>query len=556
MARVKKMHRELEDTLYFTEKIVTHALLAGLIKYPHAALREALEDMLFCEFHDILPGSGIPEVEIYALQRMGHGLEILGRLRAKAFFALLAGQKPAYREEFPILVYNAEPYELEEILTVELQGAEPNFNPEVFLLPFLLDESGNAVDYQLEKESANIANDHRKRLVFKARLKASSMNRFACHLREVSILDKPTGPVQEELHFINDSCEISISQETGLIGQYRVEGFDYLKPDAGELLVMKDDADPWGMNVDSFRDPAGRFRLMSPAETAGFAGTGGPIEPVRIIETGPVRTVVEGLFKYNGSAAVVRYMIPKQGAEVELEVRVIWNEKDKMLKLDFPTRLSPTECLGQVAFGVQKYGREGEEQVAQKWVGLFSPETDCGFTVVNRATYGFDHSDGDLRLSLLRSPAYAGHPVDLATPIVRQDRFTPRMDQGEHIFRFRIHGGPMAARLRLVDLESRLLNTGSMSLCCFPVRRGKKPGSAIAISDPSVNLVAMKKAERGNELIIRLFNTTGQVTDPIVSFPERDLSIQLNFTGYEVKTLIVNLSARQIRVADLLEKSW
>jgi len=129
MARVKRMHRELEETYYFTEKILTHAVVAGLMKYPRTELREALEDLLFCEFHDILPGSGIPEVETYALQRMSHGLEILSRLKARAFFKLLAGQPSARKDEFPILVYNPEPYDIEETLIVELQGPEPNWKP-------------------------------------------------------------------------------------------------------------------------------------------------------------------------------------------------------------------------------------------------------------------------------------------------------------------------------------------------------------------------------------------------------------------------------------------
>jgi len=554
MARLKKMHRELEETFYLTEKMLTHAVLARLMKYPRKEMNEALEDLLFCEFHDILPGSGIPEVETYALQRMSHGLEILSRLKAKAFFKLLAGQPAARKDEFPILVYNPEPYDTEETLIVELQGAEPNFNPEVFLLPELFDEAGNPVEYQLEKESANIANDHRKRLVFRAKLKPSSMNRFSCYLREVSLLNKPVGPAQDELHFVNDICDILINSETGLIDQYKVNGFNYLKPDSAELLVMKDYADPWGMKVDSFRDLDGRFRLMSPGETSGFAGTQGPIEPVRIIENGPIRTVVEGLFRFNGSSAVVRYFIPKQGFEVEIEVRIFWNEKDKMLKLAFPGTLTDAECLGQVAYGVQKFDHQGEELVAQQWVGLFSNDLDRAFSIVNRTTYGFDHSEGELRLSLLRSPAYAGHPVDDCTPIVRQDRFTPRMDQGEHLFRFRINAGPVANRLESLNSESWLLNGGSMALCCYPSKRGKVPSSSVILSNKAIRLDAFKLSQIGEELIIRLFETTGASAQTDLILPNPDLNIHLDFHAFEIKTIRINSVTGEFQLVDLLEQ--
>jgi alpha-mannosidase len=553
MARVKKMHRELEESYFFTEKILTHAVMSGRMKYPRKELREALEDLLFCEFHDILPGSGVPEVETYALQRMSHGLEILSRLKAKAFFILVAGQPVATRDEFPIMVYNPEPYDVEETLTVELQGPEPNFNSDTFLLPELFDQSGNPIIYQLEKESANIANDHRKRLVFIANLKASSMNRFSCYLREVSILDKPMNPAQDDLLFINETSEIRISTESGLIDLYRVNGVNYLKSDSAELLVMKDYADPWGMKVDAFRDLAGRFRLMSPSETAGFAGTQGPVEPVRIIENGPVRIVVEGLFRYNGSSAVVRYVVPKHGAGVEIEIRVFWNEKDKMLKLAFPGMLKDAECLGQVAYGVQKFDRQGEELIAHQWLGLFSADLDRAFTIINKTTYGFDHSDGELRLSLLRSPAYAGHPVDDHTPIVRQDRFTPRMDQGEHLFRFRIQAGPVSERLESVDLESRLLNCGSMSLCCYPPKSGNDAGNAIVVTNKAIRLAVLKWAEDDNRIIIRLFDTSGKSNQVAVMIPSLDLTIPLLFTGSEIKTLSVNPITREISEIDLLE---
>ena len=92
MALLKQRHRALENSYFLTEKMVTHAALQELMDYPKKDLDEALEDLLFCEFHDILPGSCIPQVETHALQRMSHGLEILSRLKTKAFFSLLSGQ--------------------------------------------------------------------------------------------------------------------------------------------------------------------------------------------------------------------------------------------------------------------------------------------------------------------------------------------------------------------------------------------------------------------------------------------------------------------------------
>ena len=43
----------------------------------------------------ILPGSAIADVERQALQRVHHGLDIVDRLRTRAFFALASGQPVA-----------------------------------------------------------------------------------------------------------------------------------------------------------------------------------------------------------------------------------------------------------------------------------------------------------------------------------------------------------------------------------------------------------------------------------------------------------------------------
>ena len=62
----------------------------------------------------------------------------------------------------------------------------------------------------------------------------------------------------------------------------------------------------------------------------------GLLDSVRIIEDGSVRTVVEAVFSYGFSFICQRYKLPKKGTEIEVEVRVLWNEKSKMLKLSIP----------------------------------------------------------------------------------------------------------------------------------------------------------------------------------------------------------------------------
>ena len=185
MSRVKQAHRRLENLYFLTEKMVTQAFLLGLMPYPREDLKAALEDLLFCQFHDILPGSSIEEVEEDVLRKMGHGQEILSRLKSMAFFRLLQGQSGAVEGEFPLLVYNPHPFPVTETIVCEFQPQEPNPDPANFWLPELEDEEGSHVPYQLEKESSNIEVDQRKRVVFRVRLEPSRMTRFSCRLKTV-----------------------------------------------------------------------------------------------------------------------------------------------------------------------------------------------------------------------------------------------------------------------------------------------------------------------------------------------------------------------------------
>ncbi|MGB6339047.1 MAG: glycoside hydrolase family 38 C-terminal domain-containing protein, partial [Candidatus Aminicenantaceae bacterium] len=390
MARIKQKHRELENTYYKTEKMITSAFCQGMMDYPSDLLREALEDLLFCEFHDILPGSCISEAEASSLQRMDHGLEILARLKAKAFFLHLSGQPLADEGDFPIFVFNPHPFPVEETIIFEFQPLEPNENKALFWLPQIFDENHSTIPFQLEKESCNISVDQRKRVVFRATLNPSQMNRFSCRLKEVVPEQKSYSPAGREIEVKSENSQVIVDTESGWIKAYRVSGTDYLSPGAFRVLVVEDYPDPWGMLVDSFRKVAGSFSLMTKEESACFAGISlQELDPVRVIEDGPVRTVVEALFKYRSSSFCVHYKIPKQDHALEIEVRVYWNEKDRMLKLSIPTAFLDGGCRGQVSYGVEDFKGRAVELVAQKWIGVHSASNQHALTVINDGTHGF-----------------------------------------------------------------------------------------------------------------------------------------------------------------------
>ena len=483
---------------------------------------------------------------------IGHGLEILSRVKARAFFALAAGEPPAQEGEIPILVHNPHPVPVRGLIECEFEDHEPNFAGG-YLLPRIF-RKNKLLPSQPERELSHLSVEWRKKVVFEAELEPGRMNRFACRLERVE--GKPAVELKETdgiFRFKTKDLEVQIGAATGLIDLYRARGVEVLKAGAARPLVIRDNADPWGMNVRGFRDVAGAFELMDRESGTWLSGvSAGVLPPVRVIEDGPVRTIVESLFAYEHSQLVMRFKLPKRGTEVEIEIRAFWNEKDRMLKLAFPVPFPGAKFLGQVACGVGDLPANGDEAVSQKWLAVVGEAESAALTVINDGTYGSDFSDGELRLSLLRSPAHAADPGGPNIPPA-QDRFVPRIDQGERVFRFWINGGAPAERLAAIDREALAKNEAPMALPYFPPGTGKKARPFIVLSDDAVQVMALKRAERTKDLIIRLFEPTGVSRTTVLALPALRAKTEVPLGAFEIKTLRYVKKTKAFESVDLLE---
>ncbi len=553
MARIKQKHRLLENDLFLAEKMAAAASSQNLMPYPREELREAQLDLAFSQFHDILPGSAIQPAEESSVRRMDHGLEIVSRIKARAIFAMANGEMPGPEDEIPIFAYNPHPFRVKGIFACELQPYEINRSGR-YLFPQVY-SGKKPLPSQPEKEASNLNIEWRKKVVFAAELEPARMNRFACRLE--NRLPKRSPRIAEEggkIVFRTRELEVVINTRTGLIDAYRIRGRDFLAANAFSPLVMADNADPWGMTVKRFRDTAGRFELAGGevgSEASGISLQ--PVPSVRIIESGGVRTIVESVLAYGRSFIFQRYALPRRGTEMEVELRVHWIEKDKMLKLAVPTPFPRARYVGQTAYGVAELPGDGNEAVAQKWVAVVSENDDAALTVINDSTYGSDFLEGEIRLSLLRSAAYSADPVP-SGPMVAQDRYIPRIDQGERMFRFWINGGKPSSRLAVIDREALVKNEKPALLAFFPAGRGKRPQPFVLLSDQSVQVAAIKKAEDGSDLIIRLFEPTGRSRTTTLSLPWAAAKKTIRLQAFEIKTLAFRRKTRRFRELDLLER--
>ncbi len=552
--RIKQKHRALENELYMLEKMASAAASQGLVEYPKDEIDSAMRDLATCEFHDILPGSSIQAVEDMSIRVLDHALENVSRARARVFYALAAGEQPAKEGEIPVLAYNPHPFPVKTTLECEFQLADANWADEFTNVHVF--QNGVEVPSQVEEEASNLSLDWRKHVVFEAELAPSQMNRFDCTLEKMPAKPKPAlQPEGDAITFRNGEIEVVINTKTGLVDSYKVNGVGQVAPGAFEPMVIQDNEDPWGMTVHSFGNVIGRFELMSPERGARFSGVKRDVIPsVRVIEDGAARVVVEAVFEYGDSQVCQRYMLPKHGTQIGLETRVHWAEKDKMLKLSVPVPEGEYAYVGQVAYGFQELPSNGDEAVAQKWTAVVTSDGSRALTCINDGTYGSDFSPvHGLRLTLLRSPAYSAHPI-FDRPLVPQDRYTPRIDQGERLFRFWFNGGSADERLARIDREALVRNEKPFVISFFPAGLGKKAQPFAVLSDDAVQMTAAKQAEDGRGLIIRLFEPTGQARKTTLSLPFRGLEHEVSLSPFEIKTLRIDPETKTVVETDLLER--
>ena len=190
---------------------------------------------------------------------------------------------------------------------------------------------------------------------------------------------------------------------------------------------------------------------------------------------------------------------------------------------------------------------DGEEKASGKWVMI--DDGKQALSVINDSIHGSDARNGRLRLTLLRSSGYFVHPI-LERPLVPEDRFLPRSEQGERIFRFEICGGELSERMANVEREAVTFAEAPVAMSFFPAGGGEMPGCMLE-TDAAVVLGALKAAEDGNGYIVRLYHDSAKREEIRVACPVYGLQSTFAFGPYEVKTL--RLTEKTLDETDAME---
>ena len=554
MIRIKQKHRQLENDLFMAEKMASSAAFQGFIDYPKQQLDQAQYGLMLSQFHDILPGSSIEDAENSCLRLLEHGLEILSRVKLKSFFALSSGLKKAKDGQIPILVYNPHPWKIKQVVECEFQLG--TLGPQGKFTDIIVSQNGKQIPSQTEKESPDLDLDWRKKVSFLAELKPNQINRYDCTTKLLP--KKPTLKMKVskgKFKFETKQLNVEINTRTGLIDKYQVKGKDILLPGSFKPVIVADNEDSWGIHVTKINKVIGNFKLASAARSAQISGVKSQkLNAVRLVEDGPVRSIVEAVFEYGDSYICQQYKLPKQGTEVEIATKVNWNQKSTMLKLAVNVKGDNKKFVGQVAYGVGQLPLDGTEAVCQKWLSVFSKKDNLSFTCINDGTYGSHYKKDVLYLNLVRSPLYTAAAGPGVEDYFVQDRYRQRMDIGIRNFNFWINGGTIVSRANAIESEAIAKNEKPYALSFFPSGKGAKVKPFLVLDNNVVQVAALKKAEKDNNFVIRLFEPTGKQRTVTVRLPSFGAGKKIQLEGFEIKTLKFNVKKRAFTEVDLLER--
>ena len=535
-ADTKQRIRLTEEKLLDAEKLASLAMLYGR-EYPQDELERAWKRLLFDDFHDIFPGSGIAVNYLDAKSNLDDVQRVAADITRESLHEL-AARINSQGEGTPLLVFNTLSWPRTELIEAEVQLPGPAQNIAVS------DSNGKAADAQLlSVDSAT----HQARFLLLAN--PPSLGYATYFVRATTSPGSPHTAVKAtDNELENDFVRLKIDAKSGCITNLfdKRSGTETLAPSetdtggprtfaCGNLLQAFHDKpkqwDAWNIDAD-FEEQ--HWDLAT-------------ADSVALLERGPLRAIIRVKKHFQNSTFVQDITMYAGVPRIDVKMQADWHEKHVLLKVAFPLSAHSTKATYEIPFGSIERPttrntpaeRAEFEVPALHWADI--SDAANGFSLLNDSKYGYDGKGNVLRLSLLRSPEWPD----------------PHADEGHHEFTYSLYphssGWKNAQTVRRgYELNYKLI---TMQL---DQHQGSLPAqySFLKVEPDNVVVTALKKAEDDNALIVRYFDWAGAKAEVKLAFPgiekaadsdlmERQIGILAGSSGtvvvstlpYEIKTV-------------------
>ncbi len=388
------------------QQYVPASLNAG---YNHP-LDDIWHDILFNDFHDILPGSCTEPAESDALDLYGRAMENLRRLNLDSVTRINQSATPL-NASIPLTLFNSNPGLTTFPVEFEcMSDYRPLWEGDWVLR--LCDLEGNEIPSQEEQPEALLPfHAWRRKISFLATGLETGIHHF-----QVKAVNK----TDDRRQTTDSTKKAVVPHPPSLIPH-------------PSFLAVHDLADSWGTSTWAWRDVAGRFEPLRGSE--------------KIIENGSVRSIHELIVTFNHSKIIVRQISYPDWPVTEYKIRIHWNEERMMLKLAIPISIRNPRLTAEVPGGTGLFPPDSQEHVHGRWLKLEEGDNRSRTTndwhpssgirrifIAHSGFHGFDFDGQEVRLSVLRSAAYC-HEQGFSLDTGPYRKF---MDQGVHDVRLAI----------------------------------------------------------------------------------------------------------------------
>ena len=221
-----------------------------------------------------------------------------------------------------------------------------------------------------------------------------------------------------------------------------------------------------------------------------------PATACAVVSDGPLRAELRFTRPLGPAGALVQRVRLDAGARrLEFHCAVDWRAEHEVLKVRFPLAGHAPRATFEMQFGVAERPthRSTAADAAQFEVPghRFADLSEHGFGValLSAATYGWSVHGGEMRMTLLRSPRWPD----------------PEADVGHHELAFAIY--PHAGGWQNAGVTAEALRFNAPLLLGAP--GSGAPRSWFSTDTPGLFVDTVKRAEEGDELVVRLYEAHG-----------------------------------------------
>ena len=486
-AAMKRWNRKNELLADAAERASVTASLLGGIEYPTVALRDTWERFLWHQFHDDVTGTSIPEAyefswndEVLCQNRFAGILEHAASATTSALDTRVRG--------IPVAVFNPVSFDREDVIeaSIRIPGGQP-------AAIRVHGPDGKEVPSQLLG-----ARDDSVTVLFLA--KVPSVGWTVYDVRPASSAYSSPGLSVSNESLENARYRVKIDQngDVGSIFDKANSREMLVSPVLLEMLFDKPNAWPaWEIDYDEVQAAPKRY-VTGPAS-------------VEIVENGPVR--VAFLITRRTEKSVFKTKVSLASGlsadRVAFDSEIDWYERETLLKAGFHFDNPSEHVTYDLGLGTIQRGLNHPklyEVPGQQWADLTSRDGEYGVAVLNDCRYGWDHPNlNTLRLSLVHTPGV----YDSWSWVGDQSS----QDNGHHKVSYAVVGHKGDWREGQVVRQGAAFNQPMIAFQT-PVHAGQlgKTHSLVSVDAGSILVNSIKKAEEGDEIIVRLRETAGLAT--------------------------------------------